>query len=67
MADSEFDMRQHRETYSGVMKLTGYTVLALLIIVLGLAFGLVGNAGWTALIAMFIGLIVLTIVAAVKN
>jgi hypothetical protein len=67
MADSDFDMRQHRETYDNVMKLTGFTVLAILIIVLGLAFGLVGNAGWTALIAMFLGLIVLTIVAAVRS
>ncbi|HJQ56961.1 MAG TPA: aa3-type cytochrome c oxidase subunit IV [Vineibacter sp.] len=67
MADSDFDMRQHRETYSNVMKLTAYTILAILIIVIGLAFGLVGSAGWTALIAMFLGLLVLTIVAAVTG
>lgn len=64
---AEFDMRQHRDTYAGVMKLTSYTVLALLIIVLGLAFGVVAKMGWSAIVAMFIGLIALTIVAAVRR
>ncbi len=67
MADSEFDMRQHRQTYDGVMKLTGYTILALLIIVLGLAFGVVAKMGWSVIIAMFIALIALTIVAAIRR
>lgn len=67
MASSEFDMRQHRETYSAVMKLTTYTILAILIIVLGLAFSLIAKMGWVAVIAMFLGLIVLTIVAAVRR
>ena len=43
MADSEFDMRAHRETYSGVMKLTTFTIAALIIVVLGLAFGLLAH------------------------
>jgi hypothetical protein len=64
---ADFDMRQHRETYNAVMKLTAYTILAILIVVLGLAFGIVGKMGWTAIVAMFFGLIVLTIVAAVRQ
>ncbi|TXL82217.1 aa3-type cytochrome c oxidase subunit IV [Vineibacter terrae] len=67
MADSNFDMRQHRETYNTVMKLTSYTVLALLIIVLGLAFGVVAKMGWSVIVAMFIALVALTIVAAVRR
>jgi len=64
---ADFDMRQHRETYSAVMKLTAYTILAILIIVLGLAFGVVAKMGWPAIVAMFFGLIVITIVAAVRR
>jgi hypothetical protein len=67
MADSDFDMRQHRETYESVLKLTGYTILAILIIVLGLAFGVVAKMGWSAIVAMFVALVALTIVAAVRR
>ncbi|MCW5746407.1 MAG: aa3-type cytochrome c oxidase subunit IV [Alphaproteobacteria bacterium] len=67
MAESDFDMRQHRETYASVMRLTGYLIIALLIIVLGLAFGLVGTMGWLAIAGMFIALLVLTIVAAIRG
>jgi hypothetical protein len=67
MATSEFDMRQQRETYNGVLKLTGYTVLAIIIILLGLLFGVVAKAGWSAIVAMFIALIALTILAAVRR
>ena len=60
-------MRQHRETYDTVMKLTGYTVLGLLIIVLGLAFGVVAKMGWSVIVAMFVALVALTIAAAVRR
>jgi hypothetical protein len=67
MAGPEFDMRQQRETYDSVLKLTGYTIFAILIIVLGLTFGVVAKMGWSAIVAMFIALVALTIVAAVRR
>jgi hypothetical protein len=67
MAETDFDMQQHRETYASVMKLTGYTILAILIVLLGLVFGVVAKMGWSAIVAMFIALVALTIVAAVRR
>jgi hypothetical protein len=64
---AEFDMRQHRQTYEGVMKLTSYTIIALLIIVLGLAFSVVAKGGWLVIVVMFLALIALTLVAAVRR
>jgi hypothetical protein len=49
------------------MKLTGFTILAILIVLLGLVFGVVAKMGWSAIVAMFIALVALTIVAAVRR
>ena len=59
MADGEFDMRAHRETYAGVMKLTTFTIAALLVIVVGLAFGLIAKLPLIGFGGMIFGLIAL--------
>lgn len=67
MADSEFDMRAHRETYSGVMKLTTFTIAALIIVVLGLAFGLLAHLPLIGFGGMIFGLIALTFWALISD
>ncbi len=67
MADGEFDMRAHRETYSGVMKLTTFTIAALIVIVLGLAFGLIANLPLIGFGGMIFGLIALCFWALISD
>jgi len=67
MADGEFDMRAHRETYAGVMKLTTFTIAALIIIVVGLALGIISNLPLIGFGGMIFGLIALTIWALISD
>ncbi|QQS12360.1 MAG: aa3-type cytochrome c oxidase subunit IV [Rhodospirillales bacterium] len=65
MASHDFDMRQYNQTYAGVLKLITYTILALIVIVVGMAFALVAHMPVIGLGGMILGLIALTIAAAV--
>ena len=61
MASEEFDMRAHRETYAGVMRLTQYVVACLLFIVLGMMVGLIWHMPLIGFGGMIVGLIAATI------
>lgn len=67
MADGEFDMRAHRETYAGVMKLTTFTICALLVIVIGMAFGLIAKLPLIGFGGMIFGLLALTFWAMISD
>lgn len=67
MADGEFDMRAHRETYAGVMKLTTFTIAALIIILVGMALGIIAHLPLIGFGGMIVGLIALTGWALVSN
>lgn len=67
MADGEFDMRAHRETYASVMKLTTFTIAALIIIVVGLALGIISHLPLIGFGGMIFGLIALTIWALLSD
>ena len=67
MADGEFDMRAHRETYASVMKLTTFTIAALIIIVVGMALGILSSLPLIGFGGMIFGLIALTIWALISD
>jgi hypothetical protein len=67
MADSEFDMRAHRETYAGVMKLTTFTIAALIVIVVGMALGLIAKLPLIGFGGMIFGLVALTFWAMISD
>ena len=61
MASNEFDMRAHRETYAGVMRLTQYVVMCILFILLGLLAGAVWHMPLIGFGGMVVGLVAATI------
>jgi hypothetical protein len=67
MADGEFDMRAHRETYASVMKLTTFTIAALIVILVGLALGVISGLPLIGFGGMILGLIALTIWALISG
>lgn len=62
-----FDTSAHKETYSAFLKLTQYTLLAVIIVLVGLAFALIGGMKFFGLAGMVFGLIVCTGYFALKQ
>jgi hypothetical protein len=67
MADGDFDMRAHRETYAGVMKLTTFVIAAIIIILVGLALGVISHLPLIGFGGMILGLIALVFWAMVSD
>ena len=66
MAD-DLDGTAHRETYNGFVKLTNAILVALILIVIGMAIGLIGNSLSLGIVFIILGIVGPTIWALVSE
>jgi hypothetical protein len=67
MADTQEDFRAHLSTYQGFSKLVLFVILFIVLLLVCMALGLVGNSGLFALVLGIVGAITLIVAFAVVN